>query len=142
MRLRSRSLRDFRADPTATPKGAGAGCPRHYATGSCCSAPATAQRAPLDLSRVSNASRCNSLFHESRSVTKADAAKAFVDPEFRELFLDTVLRETSTQVVKPHVIQWLILVEAGKDNVFLSGHWIAMRLKALGTDLLHHALHR
>lgn len=75
-------------------------------------------------------------------MTKADAAKAFVDPELRELFLDTVLRETSTQVVKPHVIQWLILVEAGKDNVFLSGHWIAMRLKALGTDLLHHALHR
>src|SRR5262249_33870380 len=77
-----------------------------------------------------------------RSTPPAELAEAPVDPVGGQLLLDAVLAEAAAQRPEIHLIERLILVEAGEDDRLLSRLRIGVTLEALGADLLHHALHR
>ena len=55
--------------------------------------------------------------------------------------LHGVLPQSSRQIGEVHAIHQLVLVEAREDDGLASARRIDVLLKALGADLLHHALH-
>ena len=54
----------------------------------------------------------------------ADLAQAAVDPLLGQLLLHAVLREPRAQVAKVHVIERLVLIEAGKHHRLFARHRI------------------
>src|SRR6516162_9970733 len=86
-------------------------------------------------------------FHSSepllrRRGTAAEVPQAAVDPERGELLLHRILAQALVQNAEIHLIERLVLVEAGEDNGLGAAHGVPVHLKALRTDFLHHALHR
>src|SRR5260370_35651460 len=72
----------------------------------------------------------------------AEVVQAAVDPELGEFFLDAVLRQAAAQGAEIDAVHLLVLVEAGEHDGLGAGYRVAVALKALRADLLHHALHR
>ena len=64
-----------------------------------------------------------------------------IDPQRSQLFSYRILPQAGMEMVEIDEIQILILVEATENHLFLTGLWVDMSLKALGTNFLHHALH-
>src|SRR5688572_14861656 len=64
------------------------------------------------------------------------------DPPRGDLLRQRVLAEPVAQAREVHVVEVLVLIEAGEHVRGLARRGIAVRLQALRADLLHHALHR
>ena len=73
---------------------------------------------------------------------KPSPLQGAVDPQFRQLLLNAVLSQPRTKVAEVNVIEVLILVEAGEDNLLHASDRVFMNLQTLGADFFHHALHR
>ena len=65
-----------------------------------------------------------------------------LDPLFGQFFLQRILLQTLGQGVEIHAVEILILIEARENESHFAGKRVALRLKALGANLFHHALHR
>src|SRR4051812_7374762 len=76
-----------------------------------------------------------------RGVAPAKVPEAPVDPQLGQLLLRAVLRQPPAQGAEIDPVDVLVLVEAGEDDRFGAARGVVMALQALGTDLLHHALH-
>ena len=64
-----------------------------------------------------------------------------IDPQRSQLFGRRILTQPGMKMVEIDEIEILILVKATEDHSFFAGLRVDMSLKALGTNLLHHALH-
>src|SRR6266852_8778261 len=71
----------------------------------------------------------------------AEVPEATVDPQLGQLFLGAVLAETAAQSREIDAVEFLVLVEAGKNDGLGAARRVVVALQALRTDLLHHALH-
>ncbi len=80
--------------------------------------------------------------HPRLTLPRLQIMKAFINPKPGEFFLYAILRQSRAQIVEAHMIERLVLIEAGEDDRFLAGFRIGVHLQALGTNLFHHALHR
>ena len=71
----------------------------------------------------------------------ADLAQAPVDPQLGELLLNPVLGEPRAEIAPIHVIERLVLIEAGEHHRLFARARILVELETLRANLLHHALH-
>ena len=73
----------------------------------------------------------------SRGAPASQPFEAAVHPLGRQLFLDAVLAEPVAQDREIHLIQGLVLVEAGEHHCLLAGRRIVAQHAAVGTALDH-----
>jgi hypothetical protein len=65
-----------------------------------------------------------------------------LEPQVTQLLLHRIGTKTIPKVAEVDGVEFLILVEARKNNSLDAGDGVTKLLKALRTNLLHHALHR
>jgi hypothetical protein len=67
---------------------------------------------------------------------RANLTQALVDPKLGELFLDVVLGQARSEITPIHVIERLVLIEAGEHHRLFSRARILVELETLRANLL------